>query len=135
MTDAALDAQPSLTVMEELDPLPSEEELSKAIDSLWFGKAPGKDDIPRDVLKSGKLALLQHPHELLCLCLEKGHFLQDMRDANIVTPYKHKGERSDCNNYRGISILSVVGRYLSASFCYLGSIIDKEGGTGSIHIT
>ena len=35
---------------------------------------------------------------------------QDMRDANIVTLYKNKGERSDCNRYRGISLLSIVGK-------------------------
>ena len=33
-----------------------------------------------------------------------------MRDAKIITLYKNKGERSNCNNYRGISLLSIVGK-------------------------
>ena len=79
VTDTALNALPSLPVVEELDDLPTEGELSKAIDSLACGKAPGKDGIPPELLKQGKSTLLQPLHKLLCLCWEH------MRDANIVT--------------------------------------------------
>ena len=33
-----------------------------------------------------------------------------MIDGYMVTLYTHKGERSDCNNYRGISLLNIVGK-------------------------
>ena len=36
-----------------------------------------------------------------------------MRDAKIVTLYKNKGDRSDCNSYRGISLLSIVGKVIA----------------------
>eukprot|EP00745_Piridium_sociabile_P043277 TRINITY_DN8831_c0_g1_i1.p1 TRINITY_DN8831_c0_g1~~TRINITY_DN8831_c0_g1_i1.p1 ORF type:complete len:1016 (+),score=240.62 TRINITY_DN8831_c0_g1_i1:1061-4108(+) len=110
VTEDALDAIECLPVLEELDGEPSLEEISEALDSLASGRAPGKDGIPAEVLKCCKATIITELHEILCLCWRKGEVPQDMRDANIVTLYKNKGDRSDCNNYRGISLLSIVGK-------------------------
>ena len=42
--------------------------------------------------------------------LEEGAVPQDIRDSKIINIYKNKGERNDCNNYRGISLRSIVGK-------------------------
>ena len=85
VSDAALNAIPDLPVLDELDVEPSMEELSKAIDCLSTGKAPGEDGIPPEIIKCGKDALLRGLHELLCLCWREGVVPKDMRNAKIVT--------------------------------------------------
>ena len=44
--------------MEELDAMPTVEELCRAIDRLPTGKPPGMDRIPPEIIKCGKGALL-----------------------------------------------------------------------------
>ena len=110
VVDSALDAIEPLPIMEDLDAEPTLEELSKAVDSLACGKAPGTDGIPIDIIKHCKCTLLQPLHDTLCQCWREGDVPQDMRDAKIVTLYKNKGDKSDCNNYRGISLFSIVGK-------------------------
>ena len=110
VSPSVLASIPTLTEMEDLDVPPTQNELSLAIDMLARGKAPGNDCIPAEVLQAGKAALLEPLHSLLCRCWEEGTVPQDLRDANIVTLYKNKGDRSDCNSYRGISLLSIVGK-------------------------
>ena len=47
----------------------------------------------------------------LCnLAFENGVVLEDWRSAMIIPLYKGKGERTECSNYRGISLLNVVGK-------------------------
>ncbi|KAK4325144.1 hypothetical protein Pmani_004298 [Petrolisthes manimaculis] len=111
ITNAAIGNIDPHPIMKELDVPPSVEERSKAIDSLACGRVPGSDGIPPEVLKAGKRSeLLRHLHEVMLQCWEKGTVPQNMRDANIIALYKNKGDRSDCNSYRGISLLSIVGK-------------------------
>ena len=99
--------------MEELDSKPTLAEIKAALDSLTSGKAPGKDNIPVEVLKCCKEIITTELYEIFCLCWGKGGVPQDMKDAKIITLYKNKGDRGDCNNYRGISLFSVVGKLLA----------------------
>ena len=49
-------------------------------------------------------------HELLVCCWEQRKLPRGLRDAVIVTLYKNKGEKSDCSNYGGITLISIVGK-------------------------
>ena len=110
VTQDAIDAIQSFPLMAELDDIPTLAELKEAIERLPIAKAPGEDGIPPEIIKCGSSVLLEHLHGLLCQCWEEGAVPEDMRNANIITLYKNKGDRSDCNNYRGISLLSIVGK-------------------------
>jgi hypothetical protein len=109
VSDKAMQNTTPISTMEEFDAPPTIDELRKAIDALSCGKAPGRDAIPAKIVKAGKEnSLLGHLHELLLQCWDEGTLPRDMRDVKIVTLYKNKSDRSDCNNYRRISLLSTV---------------------------
>ncbi|XP_073965599.1 uncharacterized protein [Choristoneura fumiferana] len=104
----AVDLVPNLATLHELDGAPTVEELDLAVKQLKLGKSPGKDEVCAEIVKIN--CLLPVLHNLLAKCWDAGYVPQDMRDANIVTLYKGKGDRGDCNCYRGISLLSIVGK-------------------------
>ena len=109
VSPAALDVINGQPTMDALDSEPLVEEFSKAIDSLASGNAPGNDGIPPDLIKHYKTTLLLPLHEVHCQCWQEGAVPQDMRDSKFITLYKNKGDRNECNNFRGISPLSIVG--------------------------
>ena len=49
---------------------------------------------------------------LRSIAYESGDVPEDQRSAVIVPLYKDKGKRTKCSNYRFISQLSVVGKYI-----------------------
>ena len=53
------------------------------------------------------------------MTFESGVVSGDWRSVVIIPLYKNKGERNECMNYRGISLLSVVGKI------YAGILINS----------
>ena len=61
----------------------------------------------------GGSALIASLTDLFQLCWEKGELPQEFKDASIIHLYKNKGEKSSCDNHRGISLLSIAGKILA----------------------
>ena len=72
-------------------------------------KASGKDDITGEIIKGGGDKAVDWFWRLCYIAFESGSVPEDLRSAVIVPLYKGKGERTVCKNYRGISLVSVVG--------------------------
>ena len=66
------------------------------------------------------------PYEVLCLRWKGGAVPQEMRDAIIITFYKNKGDRLDCNIYRGISVMSIIGKiFARVLLTRLQALVDR----------
>ena len=105
----ALDNIPQRITKTSLDEIPTMAEMARAIAGPKDGKAPGGDGIPAEVWKQGGDNLFSRLHQLITNAWEVGSVPQAWKDASIVTIYK-KGDRTDCGNYRGISLLSIAGK-------------------------
>ena len=86
------------------------EEVREAVNEMKSGKAPGLDGFPVECLKKAGIAVLEWLVRLLNLSFHMGVAPMDWRDACIVFLYKGKGDKCECSNSRGISLLSVVGK-------------------------
>jgi hypothetical protein len=106
---SALDRIQQHPTIESLDDTPTIDEVAKAIDAMKDGKAPGQDGIPAEVWKYGGQNLLVKLHDLIIQIWKEGEVPQAWKDASIVTIFK-KGDRTECGNYRGISLLSIASK-------------------------
>ena len=108
-----LDNLPELPTVNQLDDIPSFSEVHKACKSLKNNKSPGPDGLPGELFKFGTQAVTRKLHKLIMAMWNTGHLPQTLKDANIIMIYKRKGCRSDCSNYRGISLLDIAGKIIA----------------------
>lgn len=110
---SAIDSMEQRPLLDELAEPPNNKEVAEAIRQLQSGKSPGPDGIPPEVFKEGGPHLMEKLTSLFQVFWEREELPRDLKDANIVYLYKNKGDRSSCDNYRGISLLSIAGKILA----------------------
>jgi hypothetical protein len=73
----------------------------------WKGinKSPGINQIPAELIQAGEETLRSEIHKLINYIWNKEEFSEQWKESIIVPIYK-KGDKTDCSNYRGISLLS-----------------------------
>jgi hypothetical protein len=75
-------------------------------------KSPGIDQIPAELIKAGGSKICSEIHKLVNSILNKEE-LPDQWKESIIVPLYKKGDKTDCSNYRGISLLSTTYKILS----------------------
>ena len=109
------------TCSTELDHSITMKEVSTAIERLHSNKSPCLDQISNRMLKHGKHYLLPGLTKLFNDCFELGQYPSTWSDG-IITAIHKSGNASDTNNYRCITISSVIGKLFNS---IINSRLDK----------
>ena len=97
-------------IQDSLAEPPTMDKIKKAIHQTSSSRASGKDGIPAEIYKAAGPNALEAFHDVLLSIWEEEKMTDDFCDALIVSLFKNKGSKSDCGNYRGISLLSIAGK-------------------------
>jgi hypothetical protein len=97
---------------EPLVPGPSRLEVEIAIAKFKKYKLPGSDGIPVELTEAEGEILLSVIRKLINSIWNKEE-LSDQWKGSIFVPVHKMGAKTDCNNYRGISVLSTSNEIVS----------------------
>jgi exonuclease III len=94
----------------------TESEVYRAIKNLKNKKAAGYDQILGEMLKAGKETLIKPLTALFNKIFASKQYPQEW-NKGIITPIHKKGSKLDPNNYRGITVNSVLAKTYSTILC------------------
>jgi hypothetical protein len=83
-----------------------------AIEKLKSHKSPGIDQIPAELIKAGGRTIPCAIHKLIIAIWNKEELPEEWKES-IIVPIHKKGDKTDCNNYTGISLLPTKYKILS----------------------
>ena len=90
----------------------TEESITKALNNLKIGEAPGIDDIPNEFLKYGGDIMIKSLSDLFT-CISDFEMIPDDWCKGIIKPLHKSGSIYDLDNYRGITLTSNVNKVFS----------------------
>jgi hypothetical protein len=96
---------------EPLVPEPNVVEVEITIGKLKWCKSHGTYQILADLIKAVGETLCSEIHKLICSVWNKEELSQQWKES-IIVPIHKKGGKTDRNNYRGISLLSIAYKTL-----------------------
>ena len=99
-------------IFEELNFSFTLDEILKAIGQLKANKSSGPDMLINEFLMNGKHVLAPTLVNLFNKIFENGHFPEN-RSEGFVIPLHKKGSINDAENYRGITLLSTIGKLVT----------------------
>ena len=111
------------------------EENATAMKGMANAKAVGPDGLPAKLLKLGlhqARTILLELHRLTILIWREGKVPQQWKDA-VITVLHKKGDKTECGNYRGISLVSLAGKVLLkvvarrlSAYCEAKGLLPEE---------
>ena len=94
----------------------------------------GFDEIPLKLLKSSPDNIIMALSHIFNLSLSTGKVISDFKIAKIIRLYK-KGDASDINNYRPISLLSNISKILEKiMYCRVISFLNRHNFFSKINL-
>jgi len=93
-------------------PEPSTFEFELVIEKLKNHKSPGIDQIPAELIKADGRTIHCEIHKLIISIWNKEELPDEWKESIIFSICK-KGDKPDCNNCRGISLLPTTYKVLS----------------------
>lgn len=97
-------------------PPPTITEVDFAIQKMKNHKSPGSDGIPAELFKVAGSSFIRAFHQLLLKIWIKEEMPEEW-NVSIICPIHKKGDRKDCNNYRGISLLNIAYKIFASIMC------------------
>jgi hypothetical protein len=82
-------------------PEPSALEVELAIEKLKSHKSPGIDQIPAELIKAGGSTIRSAIQKFIIAIWNKEELPGEWKES-IIVPIHKKGDKTDCNNYRGM---------------------------------